>query len=363
MPLTIPILTLLVAVIMSLFPAPIAASFITAPAAVELKLFQLEHRDVIAIALETRLPATSIADPQLYKLEPQYRIREQGSSLEVTLAAHPSLPELITYGTVTKTINSPRVNQLTATAGKNDLIITTTYSNPITKVHLTTVKRKQLVQPDNTIIFRTYLVLTFVDAAPGQHRKTLVIDPGHGGSALGATSNFLIEKDLNLDIALLSRDLFYQHGYDVYMTRADDSNPSLLDRADTANILNADGMISIHNNSMPDDMPDAAKKLYRGTTALYNSTAVKPAKELASLLANELSDTLRLHQYPLQDRPGLVVLNSSWVPTVIAEVAMMPHPQDAKMLSQRVYRLEAAHAIFTATEKYFTIAALAEESK
>jgi N-acetylmuramoyl-L-alanine amidase len=129
----------------------------------------------------------------------------------------------------------------------------------------------------------------------------------------------------------------------------------LLDRADAANILQADVFLSIHNNSVPTDMPDAARKLYRGTTALYNAAAPKPAKELAKLLADELSSTLRIHKYPLQDRPNLVVLNSTWVPAVIAEVAMMPHPQDAKMLSQRVYRQQAAQAIFQAVEKYFSL--------
>ncbi|WP_371375958.1 N-acetylmuramoyl-L-alanine amidase [Sporomusa aerivorans] len=102
-------------------------------------------------------------------------------------------------------------------------------------------------------------MLSFNDPVAVKTIKTIVLDPGHGASALGATSNYLMEKELNLDIALFCRDIFRQHGYDVYMTRTDDSNPGLLDRADAANILQADAFISIHNNSMPDDMPDAAK--------------------------------------------------------------------------------------------------------
>ncbi|HWR42892.1 DUF5050 domain-containing protein [Sporomusa sp.] len=362
MPVCMSFFTLLVAIMLLFSPAQASASMPAtlpesdAPVASELKLFQLDYKDVIAIAVETRLPADSTADPLTYKLEPTYQVNQQSGLVEVTLAAQPTLPELTGQTTFTKTIASPRLKQLTITAtAANELKIAAAYNSQTTNVQVTTVKRKQVKHPDNTITFRTYLVLRFINTAPGTPPKTIVLDPGHGGTALGATSNFLFEKELNLDIALLSRDLFTQHGYDVYMTRTNDSNPSLLDRADAANILDADALISVHNNSMPTDMPDAAKKLYRGTTALYNSSAPKPAKELAALIADQVACTLRIPQYPLQDRSGLVVLNSTWVPAVIAEIAMMPHPQDAKMISQRVYRLEAAQAIVKSTDTYFKI--------
>lgn len=360
-------MAIVTAITVWLAPVPAAANPVTEisrpVSAPELKLFQLTHKDVIAIAVETRLPAASVPDPLSYTFQPDYRFTTQDRTLTATIAAQPALPGLAAFGTTAIPVASPRLSHITAAAtGSNELTLTVSYTAQAAKPQITTVKRKRVIQSDNTIIFRTYLVLTFADAAPSPV-KTIVLDPGHGGAALGATSNFLLEKDLNLDIALLTYDLFRRQGYDVYMTRTDDSNPSLLDRADAANILDADIFLSIHNNSMPDDMPDAAKKLYRGTTALYNSAAPRPAKDLAALTADQLASTLRIHQYPLQDRPGLAVLNSTWVPAIIAEVAMMPHPQDAKMLSQRIYRQEAAQALFQAVEKYFANTALAAGRK
>ncbi|TWH46686.1 N-acetylmuramoyl-L-alanine amidase [Sporomusa sp. KB1] len=360
MPVFISYITLFIAILFLLSPVPAAADLAeTLPASiVAVKTFQLEHKDVVAVAVETRLPAASVPGPLAYTFEPQYHITEKNNILTLTVAAQSTLPA--DSNAVTLVNFSPRLTRLATNSDNNsDFILTAAYSSRNTTATVTTVKRKRVMQPDDTIIFRTYLVLTFSDTLTTPLPKTIVLDPGHGGTALGATSNYLLEKELNLDITLLSRDIFCQHGYDVYMTRTDDSNPSLLDRADAANILQADAFLAIHNNSMPTDMPDAARKLYRGTTALYNSSAPKPAKELATLLANELAGTLHLHQYPLQDRPGLVVLNSSWVPAVIVEVAMMPHPQDAKLLSQRIYRQQAAQAIFQATDKYFSITALA----
>ncbi|SDE91851.1 N-acetylmuramoyl-L-alanine amidase family protein [Sporomusa acidovorans] len=344
------------------FPVSTAANFTAsptitnAPVAAELKFFSLDHKDVAAVAIETRLPAANESDPSCYTFEPQYRIARASDSITITIAAQPMLPAN-SYAQASA-IRTARLNQLTMTAADNEISLAIAYNPKKSEPAITTVKRKPVIQPDNSIIFRTYLVLTFADTPTAKLPKTIVLDPGHGGTALGATSNDLLEKELNLDIALLSRDLFRGQGYDVYLTRTDDSNPSLLDRADAANILQADLFLSIHNNSMPADMPAAAKRLYRGTTVLYNSSANKPAKELAIMLADQLAAALRIHQYPLQDRPGLVVLNATHVPAVIAEVAMMPHPQDAKMLSQRIYRLEAAQAIFQATDKYFSIISL-----
>jgi N-acetylmuramoyl-L-alanine amidase len=253
-----------------------------------------------------------------------------------------------------------QLNQVTVKdIGNHRLRISAVYPETV-KPQVTTVKRKRVNNADNTTTFRTYVVLTFSKNQAETDPKVIVLDPGHGGSALGATSNYLYEKDLNLDIALLAQDLFLKRGYDVYMTRTDDSPVELLDRADAANILGAAGFISVHNNSVPEDMPKPAKKLCRGTTVLYNSAALHPAKDLATIMCDELVSILRTHKSPLQDRPDLAVLNATWVPAVIAEVAMLTDPQDAKMISQRIYRQRSAEAIVTAAEKYFRLSGVVQ---
>jgi N-acetylmuramoyl-L-alanine amidase len=52
----------------------------------------------------------------------------------------------------------------------------------------------------------------------------VVIDPGHGGPDQGASTAHppLLEKNLNLDIALRVRDLLKARGAEVVMTRSDD---------------------------------------------------------------------------------------------------------------------------------------------
>lgn len=318
----------------------------------DVKIFPLAERDVVAIGVEARIPTGTIIDPLHYKLELAYREIVQGDRMEVVVSGvNNSLSKVANESVIeTKVINDRYLKQIIIDKSNiNDLKIQTTFPGNV-KTKITTVKRKPIVNSDGTTTFRTYLVLEFL--SPTAHSQTIVVDPGHGGKDSGAVNNFLCEKDLNLMIAVLAGDLFRQKGYDVYMTRTDDTFIPLLDRADAANILNAAAFVSVHNNSVPTDMSESAKKLYRGTTVLYNSSALRPAKELAMIMCDELVNTLRTHQYPLQDRPGLVVLNSTWVPAVIAEVSMMPHPQDAKMISQPIYQQKAAEAIVSATDKY-----------
>jgi N-acetylmuramoyl-L-alanine amidase len=57
--------------------------------------------------------------------------------------------------------------------------------------------------------------------------KTVVIDPGHGGSDSGATYTFpannkLYEKNQNLDVAYKLKSLLQASGAKVYMTRGGD---------------------------------------------------------------------------------------------------------------------------------------------
>ena len=60
-----------------------------------------------------------------------------------------------------------------------------------------------------------------VDAA-AESDITVIIDAGHGGEDGGCEGNGLVEKDLNLDIALRVASLLEEAGINVVMTRDTD---------------------------------------------------------------------------------------------------------------------------------------------
>ncbi|RNA67102.1 N-acetylmuramoyl-L-alanine amidase family protein [Alteribacter keqinensis] len=79
----------------------------------------------------------------------------------------------------------------------------------------------------------------------------IYIDPGHGGTDPGATGNGLLEKNVNLNLALRLRDILlndYQ-GVEVRMSRTTDVTRTLAQRTNDANSWSADYYISIHCNA------------------------------------------------------------------------------------------------------------------
>ena len=76
------------------------------------------------------------------------------------------------------------------------------------------------------------------------------IDPGHGGTNLGAQYNGLTEKDLTLQIAnAMAQELSKYQGISVVMTRTSDVDVSLTQRAQIAADAGADFLYSIHLNA------------------------------------------------------------------------------------------------------------------
>lgn len=77
----------------------------------------------------------------------------------------------------------------------------------------------------------------------------IVIDPGHGGKNLGAQWEGRDEKDILLVVAkAMKEELEKYEGITVYMTRDDDMDMSLQERASFANKKNADFLYSLHFN-------------------------------------------------------------------------------------------------------------------
>ena len=81
--------------------------------------------------------------------------------------------------------------------------------------------------------------------------RTIVIDPGHGGENLGTISNeSFVEKDITfLTAQTIYDELSKYEELEVYMTRTEDVDLSLKDRAKFADKVDADMVFSIHYNA------------------------------------------------------------------------------------------------------------------
>ncbi len=80
--------------------------------------------------------------------------------------------------------------------------------------------------------------------------RVVVIDPGHGGENNGDESTSQFEKYRTMITAqAMYEELSKYEGVQVYLTRTEDVDMSLKERAQFANSVNADMVLSIHYNA------------------------------------------------------------------------------------------------------------------
>ena len=313
--------------------------------------FAAQGREVFGIAVAETFKTSAAPDIYQYTVQPVYNESWQNGELIITVDGEPLFasgkvswqPEAsgkLIVGVAAETSLKRAVFRLKLTKGS--------------KYEVLPIKRRYSFPDDKTVQLQTFVAVRVTDAS--NPKRLVALDPGHGGpDDLGTTGNNIYEKDVNLDIAGMTRDYLRKSQIGVYMTRETDIDLDLGPRAEAANLLGADLFVSIHNNAFDvKALSEKAAKMYKGTTVLYNSMAAQPAKYLAIAMNDNLVDALRTHEYPVQDRPGLSVLNSTWMPAVLAEVTMFPNNGDAKMISDRVNRQKSASVIAKSITDYLT---------
>lgn len=165
--------------------------------------------------------------------------------------------------------------------------------------------------------------------------KIIVIDVGHGGSDPGASYNDVIEKNVNLKISqYLKANIQGNSKIKYYFTRESDVYLTLQQRVDIANDLEADFMLSIHNNAI-DISKDPTKAEISGLEILTTIEKEKSAKEIE--VANNLYAYLQ-QQMPsvsfrgVRDYSKLFILRYTNMPAIIVEYAFLTNVNDAANL-------------------------------
>lgn len=188
----------------------------------------------------------------------------------------------------------------------------------------------------------------------------VVIDPGHGGSDPGAVGvNGLYEKTVNYDISLRLADLLAERGYDVVMTRADDSSLSLYERVERTKAAGADLFVSVHSNSHPSSSVAGSMVLYYD--AAYPNPHYPASEEMKALtpesgrLARAVLNGI-LEQVPNINR-GLVpssayVVRMGNIPSILVETAFLSNRSDADMLANPNVRALYAVGIANGIAQY-----------
>jgi len=202
------------------------------------------------------------------------------------------------------------------------------------------------------------LLLSFnLTAAPKKSSKkiakrTIVIDPGHGGLDLGARSKspYCEEKRICLSTALLVRKYLDQLGYKVILTRSTDVFIPLSRRVKIAHPSRVSLFVSLHYNS-------SSNSTAHGIEIFYNDSKKQKAKSKASikLADNILKDMV--HRTKARSRGvkrgNFYVIRETKVPAVLIEGGFISNPNERAKLRSRAYIDKIARSIANGIDKYY----------
>ena len=191
---------------------------------------------------------------------------------------------------------------------------------------------------------------------------SVVLDPGHGGptdtGAMGA--NGLAEKEVNLRVAKKTMEALADRGIVAVLTRTHDYTSPLSVRANLADALRADLMVSIHHNA-----PTPGPSQLPGVEIFVQSESEESSR-LGGLLWEHTSAALGVFDVSWAAAPDagvMTVLNSRGddaygiirhpeTTTALVELGYISNPAEAELFAQPEYVSVAAIAMADAIEDY-----------
>lgn len=231
------------------------------------------------------------------------------------------------------------------------------------------------------VLFLLILImcLSGVAADPfSTHVSAVILDAGHGGKDPGASANGLEEKELTLEIVMKLKAELEERGYDVILTRSDDSYLELGERSDIANSADFDisgfpVFISIHINSAASASASGfevyVKRSDHDVAMLSASSGDKLMLKYAGYDNSSLNDflnsaDLRLaslicsgfsEEFPSLSMRGVksedfYVLNTAWMPAVLVEILFISNKDDARMMADDGFQRSLASVIADAVD-------------
>jgi N-acetylmuramoyl-L-alanine amidase len=183
--------------------------------------------------------------------------------------------------------------------------------------------------------------------------KTIIIDPGHGGSDPGTSYNNVLEKNINLKISNYLYEELSELGANVILTRDGDydlSSPRAIHRKKSdfdnriklINESNANLYLSIHLNYL-------SNSSYYGPQVFYNSNNEELARTIQNAMNNSLNNKREIKKIP----DDTYMYKRLKVPGVLIECGFISNAKEREILQKDNYQKKIADAITIGVLEYF----------
>lgn len=217
----------------------------------------------------------------------------------------------------------------------------------------------------------------------------VIIDPGHGGSKPGTSSNNgLLEKDIALDIARMTRDAIDSYkGFRAILTREGDYDVGLADRIKIARNHGGRCFVSIHLNSVRSSTPRGSEIFYLSVEGARdeNSEALEERENMILEMGEEgemLNDDIEwilgdwgrkeamAQSFALSEaiagkmkqvgsipfrgikQANFVILRNLQKPSVLVEICFLSNRKDVSLIRKEKVKKEVAESIASGIVEY-----------
>ena len=181
-------------------------------------------------------------------------------------------------------------------------------------------------------------------------KKTVIIDPGHGGIDVGTVGiDGSLEKNINLSISLDLYDYLMVSGINTVLTRDGDyevykagekrTKSDLYNRMDFINSVPDSILISIHQNHFENEAE-------WGTQVWFS-----PNDEISPTLADNILQSVKKNIQPENKRENKVSDNSYYIlykaqkPSVMVECGFVSNKNENNKLQDKEYQKDMAYSI------------------
>lgn len=176
----------------------------------------------------------------------------------------------------------------------------------------------------------------------------IAIDPGHGGDDDGCVRGDVLEKEINLEIAMRLAVRLQDMGFDVVLTREDNQTSlTLEERVSIAEESGADIYISIHQNASEEQESSA-----RGVETWY-CDRMEGSRRLAQLVHRGAIEKTAAWERELCESSDLYVIRETSMPSCLIETSFLSNSEERKLICDSVYQDELVEGIAEGIYYYF----------
>jgi N-acetylmuramoyl-L-alanine amidase len=280
------------------------------------RLYRQEHSVTLRIPLPARVPI---------------RVDEEDQSLRVTLYGVAADMDILQYGP-----EDPLVRRLSfAQPQEGQAEVRVDLAQPVWGY------RTRWVGSDLMLVIRRPPV---IDRAHPLRGRRIAVDPGHPPlGAVGPTG--AREPDVTLAVGKKLQQLLEQAGATVIMLRSNDQPVELAPRVMNAERADADVLVSIHANALPDGVNPFTN----------NGTSVYYFQPRSVELARSLDRSL-VRQFGFRDlgigRGDLALARPTWMPSALCEGLFLMLPDQEAVLASEDGQWKYARGVLEGLEEF-----------